>query len=253
MPLEGRDDLQRPGLSKLSLENDDGGNSALEWPEATYLGGHLPFLLEIEFNGDLRRTQLLDQALSAAKRIREIAVACAHRGFPIQWLRYTGAGSFGDAEHPLAPLNSVKVGRTVSGKTSAFRWIALTTANRLSLTFCSRPASGYPGVVFTADSDSPSSTPIPWQSGMIVTAPHHGSEDNKRVYTQFRRDSQGQFTVNWVRSDGNFKTRPGPSYLNQRDRFCTLCRSSDHAKQVVRFGLKSGRWIPSGSRVCSCR
>lgn len=236
----------------LHMENDN-GNTAPDWPRGLphyRLMGPYP-LWSLELNGDPQRWQLLHQALSAASRIRDIAIACAHRGVPIRWFRHSLHQPRGGKSRLLVPINAFEVARIILRRIPAFRWLALSTANRLSLTFCSPPENDYPGVVFTADSDLKSSAPIPWCPNMIVTAPHHGSEANKAAYARFHRDIEGEFDVIWVRSDGNFKSRPGSSYLSERRRFCTLCRAASRQKQDLSFEVKNGWWAPK-SPPCAC-
>jgi len=88
---------------------------------------------------------------------------------------------------------------------------------------------------------------------MIVTAPHHGSESNAYAYKRFWRETSGKISTIWVRSDGRFKRRPGPSYLSMPQRYCTLCRNSGYPKQHVQFIGSGGKWQPvPGTRKCTC-
>lgn len=192
---------------------------------------------------------LLTQAMSAAARIREIAIICMHLGLRIRWFRHDACHKGGGKAGLLEPLNAVEATNVRSR--GALEYLALSTANRQSLTFCSPPDESYPGVVLTADSDLKFSNSIPWRAGMIVTAPHHGSEANESAYKRFYTERESEFDVIWVRSDGNFRTRPGASYLDQPTRYCTLCRASTSQKQSVSFNLSGGRW-QSASRCCGC-
>src|SRR5208282_4920283 len=90
----------------------------------------------------------------------------------------------------------------------------------------------YPNIVFTADSDLSFSQPIPWMNGMIMTAPHHGSEANASAYSRLKNETSYRIHVNLVRSDGRFASRPGPSFLAAHgSKYCTLCRGHGHVKQ----------------------
>jgi len=96
---------------------------------------------------------------------------------------------------------------------TALQYLALTRANKQSLVFISPSNEKEPAALFTADSDLNFSQPIPWSNGMIITAPHHGSENNANAYAQFIKGTSRNLYAVWVRSDGRFKTRPGNSNL----------------------------------------
>lgn len=245
--------VERSERTSPQIGEDDDGNSmpdSLGW--SCYCGWRdLPLAQVIRFHRDPRRCQLLLQALSAASRIRDIAVACIHRGILIRWFRHSQTQANGGKPGLLTPLNAIEISRI--RHTRALRWLALSTANRLSLTLCSPPLERYPGIVFTADSDLRFSAQIPWSPDMIVTAPHHGSEANRSAYSRFHRDIKDEFDVIWIRSDGNYKSRPGSSYLRERQRFCTLCRSQGAPKQAVALAVKNGHWAPTQAHVCACR
>lgn len=237
------------------IEGEDDARAARRWP-GMLSSGSLPaphFYPEVWLLKDEPLHQLLLQALAAAERIDAIAQAATHRSVPIRWFRYSRTYAKGGKPELLLPLNAVEVRRAGPRQIPALQYLALTTSNRLSLTFCSPPRMRYPGVIFTADSNLRFPGPVPWQAGMIVTAPHHGSEANASAYARFSSDVKGKFDVIWVRSDGNFRSRPGPSYLAQPRRFCTICRSMNLPKRSVRFAVKNRRWLPVASRQCSCQ
>lgn len=237
----------------VTLSEDGNGYDELFWPES--LGRRRlrvatsPFRIWT-FEDD--EYHLFLQAISAAERIRLIGVACAHRGVPVRWFRHSLTEARGGRRGLLTPLNAVEVAPGPSTGLGALRYLALSASNRLSLAFCSPPTEANPGAVFTADSDLDFATPVPWREGMIVTAPHHGSEANATAYTRYRAETNGGGEPIWVRSDGNFRTRPGPSYLEQANRFCTLCPGVDRPKQAIRFSLLHGAWRPVVCPRCAC-
>ena len=196
------------------------------------------------------------EALGAARNIRKIVKACCHRGVPIRWFEYNRKSKGGGRKDLLEPLNAVEVARSSFSPLPALEFLALTTANRESLTFCSPQSDDFPGVIFTADSNLGFQQPIPWQPGMIVTAPHHGAEANKAAYARPDREDCERSNLIWVRSDGNYKTRPCPDYLSLRQRYCTICRrvSPLKPKQRVEFTAKGGIWSQvTGVRPCECK
>lgn len=200
------------------------------------------------------RWMLFYQALAAAHRINAIADAARDRNIPIRWFRYSATSARGGKTGLLVPLNAIEV-QPKPRKISSFTYLALTVANRQSLVFASPSRPKWPGVVFSADSNFGFSCQIPWNNEMLVTAPHHGSESNANVYRKFKKEVGGKFDVNWIRSDGKYKDRPGPSYLglNKKHRYCTICRGSIQPKQAVRFAIQHGGWCPGSTRPCACK
>jgi len=214
---------------------------------------HDLYSLQGVFLENLERSLLLNEALAAATRIRDIALAAYKKGVPIRWFEYDREKNSGGNRDCLVPLNACEVRQISVRRRSALEYIALTTSNKQSLVFLSPADDREPAVLFTADSDLSFSQCIDWTAGMIVTAPHHGSEANRDAYIRFARETGNKFDVIWVRSDGRSRDRPGNSYLNvQGCRFCTLCRGSNLGRQDVRLIVNQGRWMPNSTRRCCC-
>jgi len=159
-------------LETLVIEHDDAGNDEPSWQESSR---RLTFplsrtLWRVLGNG---RYHLLLQALSAAERIRAIAIACAHRGTPVRWFRYSSRTAMGGESGRLIPLNAIEVARS-RRPVGALEYLALSASNRRSLVLCSPSTAECPGVIFTADSDLRFDPQIPWSAGAIVTAPITG-------------------------------------------------------------------------------
>ncbi len=203
---------------------------------------------------DHGRFWLFVEAISAASRIREISLAAYHIGALIRWFEYDSASSNGGVPGFLVPLNAREILRMRRRRWTALYWLALTTANKQSLVFLSPADEKQPAVLLTADSDLSFSHPIPWSDGMVMTAPHHGSEANAHAYRRIVHETGNSLDVVWVRSDGRFfKTRPGSSYLQAcGSRFCTICRGSNNSKQDVRLAVASQTWKPVSTRKCCC-
>jgi hypothetical protein len=206
---------------------------------------------------DYRKNRLLIEALSAATLIREISLTAFHSGAVIRWFDYIGnyqRSSSGGARDFLVPINSEEIVRIRRPKRSVLEYLALTTANKESLVFMCPSKKGIPSILFTADSDLKFNQPIGWSHGMLMTAPHHGSESNAEAYDRFRKDTSNTIEdVVWVRSDGRFKSRPGSSYLQSSGRhYCTLCRESNQPKQNLRFIPRSNIWQSVCTRKCRC-
>ena len=168
--------------------------------------------------------KLLFSAIKAAELIREIALAAFKRGILIRWFEYNPyCPSSGKAG--LQPVNSREVAIVSPRSVSLLHYLALTVVNKESLVFYYGPTKKHPGVLFTADSDLAEMNLPNNLKNAIVTAPHHGSEDNAQAYTRLQSSSQKYYsTINWVRSDRKSK-RPGDTYRRIKSkRYCTICR-----------------------------
>jgi hypothetical protein len=198
---------------------------------------------------------LFFEAIVAASRIRQIAQLANDRGIRIRWYEYgNSAESDGGVQNFLTPVNSREIRIRRIKELSALYYLSLTVSNRESLVFNSPGQNGDPGILFTADSDLSFCQQINWHDGMIVTAPHHGSEHNSGAYLRFNKDTQGKFSINWVRSDGRYKSRPGTAFLALNgSKWCTLCRNHAKPKQSVRFVRLGKVWVPRATRKCRCK
>jgi hypothetical protein len=202
--------------------------------------------------------QLLWSAIDAANRIRAIAVAAFHRGIPVRWFEFNVAAPSG-GRPALSPLNSRAIAK-VQPRVGSLLWaLALTESNKESLVFWSEPTNQQPGVLFTADSGLEGiRLPTPLRHA-IVTAPHHGSDMNASAYARVATVApQDSSSITWVRSDGNYSTRPGKAYLSLSSRrLCTLCRLGpfrSSVKQAVRLFSRGGVWTRNRATAkCLCR
>lgn len=203
---------------------------------------------------DEKAAVLLAGALDAADRIRKIALAAFHQGIVVRWFEYDVTCSLSGSGW-LRPLNAREVAYVRSVPINqVLALLALTTSNRESLVFWACPDGSLPGVLFTADSDL-KGVQLPELTGSIITAPHHGSEANKDAYAHIQNTAWSMAkTLTWVRSDGRFRGRPGPSYLaTQGQRICTLCRAAlqSKPKQAVRLHGQQKKWVRTRN-VASC-
>lgn len=197
------------------------------------------------------QARLLREGLSAAGIIRSIVCEAYRRRLKIRWFEYR-RGQVPSQQHlDPRPVNCVEVAISPP-RVGALQYLALTRSNRESLVFQAEGDSCCPPVLFTADSPLSFGGSIHWVNGMISTAPHHGSEANAYAYRRFLREAQ-RCNITWVRSDGWFKRRPGPSYRAMgRLRACTRCWGPPQAVQHVRLVPQRGRWRLAQSRPCVC-
>jgi hypothetical protein len=229
---------------ELEQDPDHADNELWRYGPVVIASEHRRFMLfELE--------PLMLEAIHAAKRIREIAIAAANRGLPIRWFRHSNAYARG-GKNQLRPLNSIEVARSYR-KVSALDYLALSVSNTFSLVYQSPSTDDQANVIFSADSNLAFDAEINWGTRSIITAPHHGSEDNANTYARFSRETNEETRAIWVRSDGGFKSRPGPSYLKQTEKYCTVCRNASTSKQEVRFTSSNGTWMATKqSRPCNC-
>ena len=216
--------------------------------------GIWPWRVPCYWYGD-RRDFLMTVVAKDVRRLLELALLALHRGIPIRCFSHDPHSARPVRGYPLSPVSSKQeqewyVPAMRKGVPEEFLFLAyLTTVNKESLVFYLEAPREQPGILFTADSDLKDVDLGPVQDGSIVTAPHHGSKDNARVYSLFRR------SMVWVRSDKRSRHRPCKEYLSAPGwRFCTLCRDSNRPKQAVRLYMQKGRWVSCCSTVpCSCR
>ncbi len=68
----------------------------------------------------------------------------------------------------------------------------------LTIPFGLSSCSIEPAVLFTADSGLEFSQRTPWNDGMVITAPHHGSENNAKACVRFANETHNGINVTWV-------------------------------------------------------
>ena len=204
---------------------------------------------------DKKRINLFGEAIEAAARILNITMLAYHRGCRIRFFEFGSKPVSGGRTGLLEPVNSREIAITNSIRIGAFEYLALTIANKQSLVFYALENHGHPAVLFSADSDLdfplPSSIPL---KSPIITAPHHGSENNSNAYNAV---SNWLCNTNikpiWIRSDGKSRLRPGGSFKKQSMRACTLCNCGTTPKQTVQLNSQMNQWqFTNGMRMCSC-
>jgi hypothetical protein len=129
----------------LELEQDPDRADNDLWPYGPVIPSEHIMLMLFELR------PLMIEAIQAAKRIREIAIAAANRGLPIRWFRYSNTAA-GGGKDQLRPLNAIEVARS-RRKVSALEYLALSVSNKLSLAYQSPSPDDRANVIFTADSN----------------------------------------------------------------------------------------------------
>ncbi len=180
-------------------------------------------------------------------------MAAYHSGARIRWFEHDNSVSFKANEDSLVPLNSREIVR-MERKSSALEYLALSVSNKGSLCFFSQSKDPGLNVLFSADSDLKMTARIPWSNGMIITAPHHGSESNASAYSRFQSETKGSVTPFWMRSDWRYRNRPGRSFLSVHGtKLCTLCRNRYPKKQEVVMVSNGGTWTAINIKSCTCK
>ena len=260
-------------LEQLGAEDDSQENLRTDWypelveeayehesdlePDLLSASAHLLWNDMWPFVHGLSETKfrLWIEAVQTAARIRDLARAAHHHGARIRWFdfdEFKKKDVPSDGEAFLKPLNSVELTKGHAlRKVGALRFLTLSVANRESLVFLAPETDCDSAVLFSADSDlARCCIPAP-QRKLAVTAPHHGSNANSAAYSAV---SDATENVIWVRSDGNYRNRPGEKFLERETRVCTLCRNGGASKQAVLLDDQPAGWaLTAGVRVCQCK
>lgn len=253
---EAGETVDAEALAERALDENDGENFELSFNPLFYWYPCWWFSLTPKLWTNPLYYRLFVEAIAAGNRIRQITQLAFHRGCRIRWFEYSQSKASGGIPGKLVPVNAREVFRVKVNKLSALMYLALTTTNKQSLVFYSPGEDADPTVLFTADSDLSFQNTVPWSAGMMITAPHHGSEDNIAAYKRFQKEMRNPTSTAWVRSDGRFKSRPGKSFLDLRGAnvpvFCTLCRDASRLMQDLVFTGSRQGWNPGKTLPCSC-
>ncbi|RYG36834.1 MAG: MBL fold metallo-hydrolase [Burkholderiales bacterium] len=222
-------------------------------------------------SGQTRRAwgKLLLRAIKTADRIRRIAVQAIRHDVNVRWFDFSEfiktRQAYGGDPGWLVPLNAVEL---VVPPPPAVHWqylTRLTPVNEQSLVFMSKVnGSGRVetfDVVFTADSplgDGPGyansflPSPVPDRWVAVVTAPHHGSQNNAMAYDHVKKMA---LVGLWLRA-GGLSTHPGATFreISGAHRACTHCPHHGYPRALVEVQLGMELWSHKGvkSHFCSC-
>lgn len=127
--------------------------------------------------------------------------------------------------------------------------LLLTIENECSLVF-EYHKNDMPVVRFSADSDCTCSSQ-PYNNSIIITAPHHGSDENKIVY---KLDNANAI---WVRTHHHRIQKPCNEFLGCNNKYCLRCVKRGFT-QRVHFEYDGTQWKYTKSpkdkydNTCSC-
>lgn len=180
-------------------------------------------------------------------RILEIAKLAYEKGVAIKWFFPDNNG--GKILNNFRPVNCkhlLKTKKIKNNDLSYFLKLAyITSENEHSLVF-EYHINNLPRILFTADSLI--SIPQPYKNQIIVTAPHHGSNTNSKVYSNIKGKD-----IIWVRSDSPSYRRPCQDFLNLKKKYCLSCtkKHSINREEII-FVYDKGKWKYLKGQLCKC-
>lgn len=141
------------------------------------------------------------------------------------------------------PISNIPLLKSVGNVIKA---IYLTTVNEFSLAF-EFYYNDIPVVRFSADSGC-TCQKQPYVNDIIITAPHHGSDDPKNVNVY---NSINGNNIIWVRSDFINKKRPGKAFKNLTNKYCLRCNHNSVKESEIIFEYKHNTW--NNKKGIKCR
>lgn len=179
--------------------------------------------------------------------IAEIANKAYEAGCIIRWFEPIDGCTNNVISYGFTALNSIETNKIkkLKGVQEFIYALILTAENKYSLVF-EYIKNNIPIVRFSADSDSTCQSVTPYKNNIIITAPHHGSEANQKVYKTIQGDD-----IIWVRSDYKSKTRPCSDFKNQQNRYCLACRNKNFKSELC-FEYYGNTWLCRKGNKCNC-
>ncbi len=167
-------------------------------------------------------------------------------GAHIKWLKYKKQSTFSKLKYGMSLLNGVCTAIGEYKPEKFFELLYLTKINKESLVFMFSK-KGLPNILFTSDSDfSFTKNKITVKSNSVITAPHHGSKANNNVYSLITGTN-----VIYVRSDKSQEKRPSQTYMQQKRKYCTICRTKGPPKEIKIFMIINQSIVVKGKK-CTC-
>jgi len=198
---------------------------------------------------DIFPTSINLSMVNALYKISSLLTSALSSGSYIRWFKYTGRYEHYQCPHNLYAENAQETAITIYSPQIFMEMLFLTTINKYSLVFIFDDDDNHlPNVLFTADSDLHFYSQLKrLEEFSIVTAPHHGSEANSLAYSKVYVNN-----LIFVRSDRSQLRRPGPTFLSQQNRYCTICRTKG-PKQKIIIDFTSSRTPQIIGRRCCCK
>ena len=250
-------ELTEDGISDVSLTElleEDDDRSADEFTDelgfisdvGEYFARWLPY--NVRFDA---APSVLRDVVFAIHRIMDIAEKAYEKGVAIRWFFPCDkpTDSPGDLHNfkPLNCSNFIKMKKVRGDDDLNFlKLVYLTTANIHSLVF-EYHIESKPRILFTADSLI--KVEDPYEEQILVTAPHHGSGDNRLVYSQVKGDE-----LIWVRSDSFSRSRPCDDFLSMSKKYCLRCTKVHPSHEhEIEFHFRDNNWQHIAGKECNCK
>lgn len=183
-------------------------------------------------------------------RILKIAGLAYKKGSLIRWFKPESINpTIQNPNYGFKPLNSkevVKIDRVAESNVLSLMF--LTMENKFSLVF-EFYNDDKPIITFSADSDFSFLENKTYNNNIIVTAPHHGSENNSIVYRKIKGDN-----IIWIRSDRKNKNRPCLDFKNLPNKYCLSCAVKNYKKEIFfEYDFMKNRWNWKSGIKCDCK
>ena len=183
------------------------------------------------------------------KNIMEIATLAYKKGCLIRWFESDKTCVSNKIDYGFVSLNSKETChvKKLNSSTSFLFALNLTTVNKYSLVF-EYQKEDIPIIRFSADSDCTHQSTSPYSYNIIVTAPHHGSNANAKVYKTIKGDN-----IIWVRSDKITNQRPCSDFKKQNAKYCLACGIKIFREEVsFEYDNIKKQWTNTKGNKCSC-
>ena len=231
-PIEDDSDyssLSQPPEYSVEEANADRPDDTFERIDSNLLDYYMSFLEHFWLWSPLCRTPTQGKMAGNLQKICTLVSQSLQSGSYIRWFKYEPTRVAREVHSGFYAENSRQTSITVYTPLVFDQVLYLTTINKQSLVFRYAPRN-LPNILFTADSDLSflHAAPIQLEQYSVVTAPHHGSDENSAAYERIK----GKKLI-FVRSDRSQKKRPGTGYLAQKKRYCTICKTNGPHKEII--------------------
>ena len=182
-------------------------------------------------------------------RIIKIAGLAYQKGSKIRWFEPSTSNLRNIIDYGFMALNAQELCKVqkLKGLTEFMCALQLTDVNRYSLVF-EYQKNEIPIVRFSADSDCTYQSTNPYLNNIIITAPHHGSDNNKGVYSVI----SGKDII-WIRSDRKSSQRPCSSFKNLNNKYCLACNSKNIKCEICfEYDSTKMQWKNLHGNQCHC-
>ena len=184
------------------------------------------------------------------KKIINLATKAKEKGCHIRWFEPSLSCTKEAIDYGFISLNSSKMCQIRVPKSGmAYMYsLSLSKVNRYSLVF-EYIKNDVPVIRFSADSKITCQSVSPYPENIIVTAPHHGSAANAKVYSSL----QGNDII-WVRSDMLRSDRPCSEFKSRKNKYCLVCEKYNFISEVCfEYIPVLKKWDCVRGEQCRCK